>query len=80
MSLCGAIMVCAAGPAELPPFTCGGDLRGLSGAVAVSAKDQIFGFWTAGAALFSEGGELTDTALSLSGSLFDWAALMSREG
>lgn len=70
-------MVWAAGPAELLPFICG-DLRGLSGAVAVSAKDQIFGFW-AGAGLFSEGGELTDTGFSLSCSPFGWDALVSKE-
>lgn len=65
----------AAGPL---PFTCG-DLRGLSGAVAVSARDQIFGF-CAGAGLFSEGGELADTWLSLSCSAFGWDALMSKDG
>lgn len=69
-------MVWAAGAAELPPFVCG-DLRGLSGAVAVSAKDQIFGFW-AGAGLFSEGGEFRDTEFSLSASPFAWDALISK--
>lgn len=77
MSLCGPIRVCAAGPAGLLPFICG-DFRGLSGAVAVSAKDQIFGFW-AGAALFSEGGEPADTGLSLSCSPFGWGGLVSKE-
>lgn len=69
-------MVWAAGPTVLLPFICG-DLRGLSGVVAVSAKDQIFGFW-AGAA-FSDGGELMDTGFSFTCSPFGCEALISKE-
>ena len=74
MSLCGVMMVWAAGPAE-PPFI-SGDFLGLSGVVAVSASDQIFGFW-AGAALFSEGGELVDAGFIWSP--FGCGALISNE-